>query len=228
MAIAQIENGKIVESASASSLANAASKSGSTMDKDAFLGLLVAQMKYQDPLEPTSNTEFVAQYAQFSSLEQMQNMSATLELSRASTLVGQIVSVNTTDSNGMATTIQGKVDYVVYENNKAYVSIGEALYSLDDVYGVADQGYLDAYDLALEFAVAMNKLPSLENITLDHKESIYALKTVYDGMSEYERSFVAQEYVVKLNQYVERMDKLVKEQKENSDSESGNEDGDNE
>lgn len=224
MAVAQVQDGKIVESTSASSLASSTKKSGSTMDKDAFLGLLVAQMKYQDPLEPTSNTEFVAQYAQFSSLEQMQNMSATLELSRASTLVGQIVSVNTTDSSGQSTTIQGKVDYVIYENNKAYVSIGEALYSLDDVYGVADQGYLDAYDLALEFAIAMNKLPALENITLDDKETVYGLQTVYDGMSEYEQSFVAQDYVTKLKEYVSRMDELVEEQSENggNDEDNGN------
>lgn len=197
------------------------------MDKDAFLGLLVAQMKYQDPLQPTTNTEFVAQYAQFSSLEQMQNMSATLELSRASTLVGQIVSVNTLDSNGQVAQIQGKVDYVVYENNKAFVSIGGALYSLDDVYGVADQKYLDAYDLALQFAISMNKLPSLENITLDDKEKIDELKKAYDEMSDYEKSFVAQEYVDKLEEYVERIDKLSKEQEENNGSDDDDEgDGD--
>ena len=81
--IAQIKDGKVVESESASSLSRDKVKNKSTLDKDAFLGLLVAQMKYQDPLEPTSNTEFVAQYAQFSSLEQMQNMANTMELTRA-------------------------------------------------------------------------------------------------------------------------------------------------
>lgn len=217
-AIAQIKDGKVVESASASSLAKANQKNGSTMDKDAFLGLLVAQMKYQDPLEPTSNTEFVAQYAQFSSLEQMQNMSATLELSRASTLVGQVVSVNTTDSMGRSTTIQGKVDYVVFENNKAFVSIGGATYSLDDVYGVADQQYLDAYDFALEFAVAMNKLPAFENLTLDHKEDIDKLNEIYNGMSDYEKSFVAKDYVDKLEKYTKRIEELLEDQKENGGS----------
>lgn len=210
-AIAQIKDGKIVESATASSLAKETKKSGSTMDKEAFLKLLVAQMKYQDPLEPTSNTEFVSQYAQFSSLEQMQNMSATLELSRASTLVGQTVSVNTTDSTGKATTIQGVVDYVVYENNKAYVSIGGELYSLDDVYGVANQQYLDAYDKALAFGIAMNKLPSYENLTLDNKDDIYKLKEIYDGMSNYEKTFVAKEFTDKLDRYVKRMEELVKD-----------------
>lgn len=210
-AIAQIKDGKIVESTTASSLAKETKKSGSTMDKEAFLKLLVAQMKYQDPLEPTSNTEFVSQYAQFSSLEQMQNMSATLELSRASTLVGQTVSVNTTDSTGKSTTIQGVVDYVVYENNKAYVSIGGELYSLDDVYGVANQQYLDAYDKALAFGVAMNKLPSYENLTLDDKEDVDKLKEIYDGMSNYEKTFVAKDFTDKLDRYVKRIEELVKD-----------------
>ena len=54
--IAQIKDGKVVESESASSLARDKVKNKSTLDKDAFLCLLVAQMKYQDPVEPTSNT----------------------------------------------------------------------------------------------------------------------------------------------------------------------------
>lgn len=183
----------------------------STLDKDAFLQLLVAQMKYQDPLEPTSNTEFVSQYAQFSALEQMQNMSATLELSRASTLVGQTVSVNTTDSTGKTTTIQGMVDYVVYENNKAYVSIEGNLYALDDVYGVADTKYLDAYDKAEELAAAIIKLPSYENLTLDDKEYVDEVMAIYKGMSKYERSFVAGALVDKLGKAATRMDELVKD-----------------
>ena len=80
---AVVKNGEIQETASQSSVKQATtSKNG--MDKEAFLQLLVAQMKYQDPLEPTSNTEYISQYATFSQVEQMQNMSATLELSRAS------------------------------------------------------------------------------------------------------------------------------------------------
>ena len=214
---AQIKDGKIVESTTASYLANSTKKSSSTLDKDAFLGLLVAQMKYQDPLEPTSNTEFVSQYAQFSSLEQMQNMSAALELSRASGLVGQVVSVNTTNSSGQTTQIQGKVDYVIYENRKAYVSIGGSLYSLDDVYGVADQEYLDAYDLALRFAIEMAKLPSSkEKVTLDNKEKITELNKIYNEMSDYEKSFISSDDVTKLKEYTKRIEELVKDQEENN------------
>ena len=49
------------------------------MGKDAFLQLLVTQLRYQDPLKPMENTEFLAQLSQFSSLEQLFNMNETLE-----------------------------------------------------------------------------------------------------------------------------------------------------
>ncbi|MBR1552963.1 MAG: flagellar biosynthesis protein FlgD [Schwartzia sp.] len=49
------------------------------LDKDAFLQLLVTQMQYQDPLDPQDNSEYVAQLAQFSALEQMTNVYKSVE-----------------------------------------------------------------------------------------------------------------------------------------------------
>ena len=49
------------------------------LDKEAFLKLLIAQLANQDPMNPMEDREFIAQMAQFSSLEQMANMSRTME-----------------------------------------------------------------------------------------------------------------------------------------------------
>lgn len=205
--VAPIENGKVVESASQSSL-NKVNSANNDMDKDAFLQLLVAQMKYQDPLQPTSNTEYISQYAQFSQVEQMQNMAATSELSRASALVGEYVYVKTTASNGETKYVEGKVDYVVYENNKAYLSINEALYSLDDLDTVVDREYMAAYDKAYEFTVSLNKLPGVNSVELTDAEDIEALEEIYNGMSDYEKQFVAEDTVKRLNEYVAKLAEL--------------------
>jgi flagellar basal-body rod modification protein FlgD len=49
------------------------------LDKDAFLRLLTTQLANQDPLNPIEDREFIAQLAQFSSLEQMQNLNKNVE-----------------------------------------------------------------------------------------------------------------------------------------------------
>jgi len=48
------------------------------LDKDAFLKLMTTQLKYQNPLEPMDNKEMIAQMAQFSSVEQLNNMAAAM------------------------------------------------------------------------------------------------------------------------------------------------------
>ncbi len=204
---AVVKDGKLEETQSESSVKKAASKTG--MDKDAFLQLLVAQMKYQDPLEPTSNTEFISQYATFSQVEQMQNMAATMELTRASSMVGKLVAVETTDKAGDIKTLQGVVEYVTYENGKAYVSIDGNLYSADDVSAVIDETYQTALDLAVSFVTAMNKLPSVDRLTIDDKEAVETLQSGFNNMTSYQQSFISDEYIERLQKYVARMAELV-------------------
>ena len=55
-----VVDGKIQETASSSSSLSSTTDSGNNLGKDAFLQLLVTQMKYQDPLSPTDNTEYIS------------------------------------------------------------------------------------------------------------------------------------------------------------------------
>ena len=73
--IAPVENGKLVKDYSKKKTES----NGSEMGYDQFLTLLCAEMQYQDPLEPTSNTEYVAQLATFSQLEATLAMQETQE-----------------------------------------------------------------------------------------------------------------------------------------------------
>ena len=228
--VAPVKDGKIVETASQTSVSKAAKSKSNGMDKEAFLQLLVAQMKYQDPLEPTSNTEYIAQYAQFSQVEQMQNMSSSMDLQRASSLVGKEVYIKTTTSSGDTKLVQGKVDYVSYENNKAYLYINEQKYSIDDLDSVVDTDYLNAYNKAYNFTVKLNKLPNVNGIDSTDGETVDALEKEYNEMSDYEKSFLANDTVTSLNKYIERMKEIRKaaEEADEKDSESKEKTGETE
>src|SRR3954453_23882508 len=64
-----------------------AAKDKTALGKDDFLKLLVGQLQHQDPMQPSSDTEFIGQMAQFSQLEQQTNTAkSTDQLVRASTL----------------------------------------------------------------------------------------------------------------------------------------------
>lgn len=117
-------------------------KGTSALGKDAFLQLLVAQMKYQDPLNPSSDTEWISQLAQFSSLEQMQNLNTTFSNAQAFGLIGQTVVVTTKSETGATSEVQGVVDYVTISNGKTYVSIDDNLYLASEITSVVDTMYL--------------------------------------------------------------------------------------
>lgn len=226
MVSASVVDGILQQTATTSSDKSKKTSGGSSLGKDDFLQLLVAQMKYQDPLEPTSNTEYISQYATFSELEQMQNMSSTMELSRASDLVGKTVVVETTDATGKTSSDMGVVDYISYENNKALVWVNGQSWALDSVKEVADPAYIEAYSMAVTLNTALNKLPNINALTVQDKDAVDSISQMYEGMDEYQQSFVAQESIEKIKNYVQKMQELVKLQELADDNNSETADND--
>ncbi len=102
-----------------------------TLGQDEFLGLLVTQMRNQDPLKPVSDTEFIAQMAQFSNLEQTKVMSSDIAqlrqsstFTQAAALMGKqvhLLSGENTFTKGIVTDLavrDGEVRLIV--NGKTY------------------------------------------------------------------------------------------------------------
>ena len=185
-------------------------KSNDTVNKEQFLQLLVAQMKYQDPLEPTDNTEYVSQLAQFSELEQMQNLAASNEMARGNSLVGKLVTVSKTDSTtGMVTEETGKVDYVLQQGTKIMISVNDTIFNLDDLVQVWDSDYADAYALAEEWSTSYNSLPGVNNITANNAktvaEFVQNLFDTYNEMSVYQKTFLSKELQAGLQEYIDTL-----------------------
>ena len=103
-----------------------ATQGNSTLGKDDFLKLMMAQMKYQDPMNPMDNTAFTAQLAQFSSLEQLSNINTSLTQSINANLM-----LATSVNNTMSATLIGKEAKLstttIQKNGKDTATLGYTL-----------------------------------------------------------------------------------------------------
>ena len=114
------------------------------MGKTDFLKLLSAQLRFQDPLNPTSDADFAAQLAQFSSLEQMQNMNESLSAMasyQSYNLIGKYV-IAVANVNGVLTEIPGLVDSVFTRKGVTYAQIGEYPVPISSITDVFDSSVL--------------------------------------------------------------------------------------
>ena len=109
------------------------------LGKDDFLKILITQLQHQDPTKPMEDREFIAQMAQFSSLEQMTNMStqftelsATLKGAQAMNLIGRNVEIIQGDSF-----IQGSVEAVT-GGAFPQLLVNGAYYDYDDISKVTE------------------------------------------------------------------------------------------
>ena len=112
------------------------------LGKDAFLNLLVAQLKYQDPSKPTDASEFMSQTAQFTMVEKLEALESAQtamvnaqNLASATSLVGRQISW----TEGTASK-SGVVTAVTMNNGTARLSVGDLTVDLSAVTKVAPAG----------------------------------------------------------------------------------------
>jgi flagellar basal-body rod modification protein FlgD len=89
-----------------------------TLNQDDFLKLVIAQLTTQDPLHPQTDTDFVAQMAQFTTLEQSKAMTSDIaqlrseqQIVQANSLIGRAVTLQ----DGQGALVQGTVSGVLME-----------------------------------------------------------------------------------------------------------------
>jgi len=102
--------------------------SDSLTNKNQFLLLLVNELQNQDPTAPTDEKQTLSQLAQFSSLEQMQNLNTTLtassgfgQVAQSATLIGKTISTATADTPG----VSGVVTSVSLSGGKTFLHVGD-------------------------------------------------------------------------------------------------------
>jgi flagellar basal-body rod modification protein FlgD len=168
------------------------SSTNSVVDSDTFLTLLMAEMQNQDPLEPTSNTEWVSQYATFTQVEQMSEMADSIDMLRANSLVGQDVIMKVTSSStGDTTYTRGKVEYASFENGEAILVIDGNKYALSDLDSVISDEYSEAYDLYTEFIANIDSLPDVKYADTSYADKITKLYEQYNfEMTDYQKNFM--------------------------------------
>ena len=120
-----------------SALSSVTGSSGQFVSENTFLTLLITQLKNQDPMNPQDSSQFVAQLASFSSLEQMTSMNTAMNNvldNSATSLIGQNVTL--LDSSGNL--VQGTVQGVVYYSNTPAVQVNGTNYPLADIQNVGN------------------------------------------------------------------------------------------
>ena len=135
-------------------------KTSSKNDSNMFLNLMLQQLKNQDPTQPTDNTEWLSQLAQYSSLEQMTQMNTGLtncmnyisamykdmamnaEITQTLSMVGKEVTITIPDEkdSSKTTEITGKVTEANFKDGTGKVKVNGEYYSISNITSIRESG----------------------------------------------------------------------------------------
>ena len=113
---------------------------GAAMDQQMFLKLLVTELTNQDPMNPQDQKDFLAQLAQFSTVEGLNNMQSTQKQQQASEMLGKTVVVSTFENN-VPQTYLGKVTSVSWDSSGTHLILdnGAKKVTMDQVSAISNE-----------------------------------------------------------------------------------------
>jgi flagellar basal-body rod modification protein FlgD len=128
------------EAVSSNGMYQPATTTGSSSDKEMFLNLMVTQLRYQDPLNPTDSGQMMAQNAQFTALEKMQDVAdqtAALLSAQISFGAAGMVGKNVSYMKSDGTTASGVVSSVSYDSSGPQLKIGDTSVTLSQISSIS-------------------------------------------------------------------------------------------
>lgn len=121
----------LYSTSASSNTSTSKSKSGTSgLGESDFLNLLITQLKNQNPLEPMKDTDFIAQLANFSNLQQMTSVNTNISAMNAAGLIGKQI----TTSDGLS----GTVSQVSIDAGNPSIYVGSKKYAMKDITNITN------------------------------------------------------------------------------------------
>ncbi|MBP5596560.1 MAG: hypothetical protein J6Y02_14335 [Pseudobutyrivibrio sp.] len=195
------------------------SKTAETKDggytEEMFMKLLVAEMQYQDPLEPTDNSQYVAQLASFTQIEAIQAVQADMKNIQGNSMVGKMVALVDDDN----VEIHGRVDYVrTDDDGQLLASVNNKEYPVEKIKSIMDETYYNAVLVADTILSDIAKLPTAELLTLGDEEAVTKVATMINSLDSYTRGFLGEDVTKYMQSLIDKIAEL-KKIKEKADAE---------
>jgi len=166
------------------------------LGKDDFLKLLITQLRYQDPTKPLEDKEFIAQTAQFSSLEALNNISSNISMLQKGFLVTQTLSLLGADVTLQigSELVDGTVSKIVFINGLPQIEVNGELYSTANIIKVGINPNLfnfennekiknDKNDESLKVNQKSTEAININNSKEENIDNIYSQQTNNENIS---------------------------------------------